>query len=178
MEYRKAKKEQAKAIRAQEKATKEAMEIKDVLWQALQNYETSQKLDLSNPLVTCAVPIPNIIENWFAKGHALSFIPYKYVETNGKLRNLSNLEYEIDSALRDVKNGFARKVIFTWTRVTPDENGKVTAENVVTAYYKGENPTLKIHFMPTIYRSARCGVSDDTADDTAETKEVIPFSFE
>lgn len=178
MDYRKAKKEQAKAIRAQEKATKETMEIKDILWQALQNYETSQKLDLSNPLVTCAVPVPNIIENWYAKGHTLSFIPYKYVETNGKLRNLSNLEYEIDSALRDVKNGFARKVIFTWAHVQPDENGKVTSENVVMAYYKGANPTLKIHFMPTIYRSARCGVSDDTADDTAEMKDVIPFSFE
>ena len=177
MNYREAMKEKAKAVRAQEKATKAAMQIKDVLWQALANYETSQKMELANPLVNCTVPVPNIIENWFAKGHVLAFIPYKYVETKGKLRNLSNLEYELDSALRDVKNGFARKVVFTWTNVEADENGKVTAENVVTAYYKNANPTLKIHFMPTIYRSARCGVSDDTADDTAELKGGIPFSF-
>ena len=42
MNYREAMKEKAKAIRAQEKATKAAMQIKDVLWQALANYETSR----------------------------------------------------------------------------------------------------------------------------------------
>lgn len=178
MNYRESMKERAKAARAAEKATKAAMEMKDILWNAIGNYADSQKLDLSNPLVKCTIPIPNLIENWFAHGHVLSFLPHKHVETSGKVRNLSNLEYEIDCALRDVKNGFARKVVFTWSRVTPDENGKVTAENVLMAYYKGNNPTLKIHFVSTLYKAARCGVSDDTENDTPEMREVVPFSFE
>jgi len=177
MEFRKLKKEMAKAARAQEKITKETMEMKDVLWKAIETYENSQNLNTSDARISCIIPVPNLIENWFAHGHSVSFIPNKYRETNGKLRNLSNLEWEIDSAVRDVKNGYARKVVFTWTNVEADENGKINSENVVMAYYKGKNPTLKIHFVFEAYRGTRYGISDET-NDTPEMKDIIPFSFE
>ena len=177
MEFRKMKKEIAKTTRAAEKLTKETMEMKNVLWKAIETYEHSQNLNTSDARVSCTVAIPNLIKNWFAHGHTVSLIPNKYRETNGKLRNLSNLEWEIDSAVRDVKNGYARKVVFTWTNVEADENGKVNSENVVIAYYKGKNPTLKIHFVFESYHGTRYGLSDET-NDIPEMKNVSSFSFE
>ena len=172
----KSKKEKAIAERQSAKESAKVYEISDSLSNAIETFEKNHNIDTSDAKVICTIPVPNLLKNWFSHGHAIAFIPNKFRESNGKKRNLSNLENEIDSACREIKSAYNRKVVFTWN-VKTEESEKITSEDVVRAYFNGENPTLKIHFLYTEYKGKRYGFSDGE-DKEPETVEINKdFSF-
>ena len=163
--YMKAKKEKAIAIRQTAKETAKIYEISDSISNAIESYEKHHNIDTSNANIVCEIAIPNLIKTWFSHGHVISFIPNKFRKTNGKTRLLSNLENEIDTACREIKSAYNRKLVFSWN-IKGENEEKITREDVVRAYFKGENPVLTLSFLYTEYKGKRFGYKD------GETKEI------